>query len=223
MPETDYESRKRRYCEVAWVYDKKMDREEFWLGMGWLRWWLLRKASGEILEVACGTGRNLRYYPAGSSLTLSDASVEMLGVAHTKAQELGSQELQPSYAVADIDSAVVPPMLSQGRQWDTVVDTFGLCSYGDPVEALRRMQRACKPGGQILLLEHGKSGKSMLDATLARGRDCHAANWGCIWDRDIDEIVRESGLIVRSSHRFHLGTTYYVVGEPCPESHAACE
>lgn len=37
------------------------------------------------------------------------------------------------------------------------MDTFGLCSYEDPVKALTEMQRVCKKGGRILLLEHGRS------------------------------------------------------------------
>ena len=41
--------------------------------------------------------------------------------------------------------------------FDTVVDTFGLCSYEDPIAALREMRRVCQPGGQVLLLEHGRS------------------------------------------------------------------
>jgi ubiquinone/menaquinone biosynthesis C-methylase UbiE len=41
--------------------------------------------------------------------------------------------------------------------FDTVLDAFGLCSYEDPVAALREMRRVCRPDGRVLLLEHGRS------------------------------------------------------------------
>ena len=40
------------------------------------------------------------------------------------------------------------------NSFDTVVDTFGLCSFDDPVKVLVEMQRVCrKDGGVILLME----------------------------------------------------------------------
>ena len=34
----------------------------------------------------------------------------------------------------------------ESGSFDTVVDTFGLCSYEDPVAALREMARVCRRG-----------------------------------------------------------------------------
>lgn len=36
--------------------------------------------------------------------------------------------------------------------FDTVIDTFGLCSYDDPMIALQEMVRVCRPGGKVRIL-----------------------------------------------------------------------
>ncbi len=42
------------------------------------------------------------------------------------------------------------------ESFDTVADTFGLCSWDDPVRGLKECFRVLKPGGTMLLLEHGR-------------------------------------------------------------------
>lgn len=42
----------------------------------------------------------------------------------------------------------------------------------------------------------------------------HAAKWGCYWNRDILQIVRDAGLEIVESRTFHFGTTYYIVAKP---------
>ncbi len=104
--------------------------------------------------------------------------------------------------------------LAAGGAFDTVVDTFGLCSFADPVAALRNMAAALAPGGLLLLLEHGRSHYALLNRVLDAGAPSHAAHWGCVWNRDVDAIVAAAGLEVVSHHRFHFGTTYYIKCRP---------
>ncbi len=51
----------------------------------------------------------------------------------------------------------------EDNAFDTVVDTFGLCSYDDPVSVLKEMARCCKKDGKILLIEHGRGIEYTID------------------------------------------------------------
>lgn len=71
-----------------------------------------------------------------------------------------------------------------------------------------------KDDGQILLLEHGRSHYDWLNAILDKNSHRHTARWGCIWNRDIEQLVLDAGLEVRSISRWHFGTTYVIVAGP---------
>jgi methyltransferase OMS1 len=97
------------------------------------------------------------------------------------------------------------------QSFDTVVDTFGLCSYADPVLVLQEMKRVCKPNGRILLIEHGEGHYNWMNKILDNGACAHAHNWGCIWTQDLMKLIEKaSGLEVVSLSRFHFGTTYLI-------------
>lgn len=44
----------------------------------------------------------------------------------------------------------------------------------------------------------------------------HAHSWACIFNRDIEDIVKKSGLVVQHIEKKYFGTTVYVVGKPSP-------
>ncbi|CAI5735488.1 unnamed protein product [Hyaloperonospora brassicae] len=188
-------------------YDKEVEWDERLMGISLMRRFLLRNAGGQILEVAAGTGRNLGFYPATSAVILTDASRGMLDhVPKIEQQRLNSCQLH----VMAAENLSFPD-----EQFDTVVDTFGLCSMDDSLQTLREMQRVCKKdGGRILLLEHGQSSYKWLAGILDKFADLHAQKWGCHWNRDILKLVDQAGLEVESMHRFHFGTTYYIVAKP---------
>ena len=135
------------------------------------------------------------------------------------------------------DAAIAP---FESDSFDAVVDTFGLCSFEDPVAALREMSRVCRGkknekknagagagagsgdaqigSGKIYLLEHGRSDWDWVSNILDKHADPHAKRWGCYWNRDILAIVREAGLEIESVARYHLGTTYVIVAAPPSEA-----
>jgi methyltransferase OMS1, mitochondrial len=72
-------------------------------------------------------------------------------------------------------------------------------------------------GGKILLLEHGRSRYGLVNRVLDNGAKMHAAHYGCWWNKDIEQVIEDSGLIVERKRRFHFGTTYEYVLRPGPK------
>lgn len=91
------------------------------------------------------SGINLPFYNLQGlqSLTALDISTGMLDQAQAKAQMMAySQNVQ--FVVGDVQS------LPFGEStFDSVVDTFSLCVYPDPQQALREMARVLKPGASF--------------------------------------------------------------------------
>src|SRR5947208_7472422 len=85
-PETE---RVRRIWEkLAPKYDKLIKFPERWLFAGG-RDWVCSQTTGNVLEIAVGTGRNFEYYPANVRLTGIDLSESMLGIAKRTAEAFG--------------------------------------------------------------------------------------------------------------------------------------
>lgn len=208
--------RNDQYSCIANCYDASTERDEFYLGISFLRRILLHyHAHGDVLEVGAGTGRNLSLYPSARvrRVLLTDQSDPML---HKAMHKIRDQEKKHNnkiqYAVRTLNAET---LTLPNAAFDTVVDTFGLCSYNHPVQVLNEMARVCKPTGKILLLEHGRSHTySFVTRHLDANAEQHAANWGCVWNRDLDQILDAADVDVEILSRYHFDTTYYVVCRP---------
>src|SRR5882672_8562862 len=86
------------------------------LGLSRLRRMLLRRASGKVLEVAVGTGKNLSCYPRDCRIIALDLSSEMLKVARNRAAKLC---LPVSFLVADAEA-----LPFRGDSFNTVVSSL---------------------------------------------------------------------------------------------------
>lgn len=126
-------------------YDREMqflDRRLF----GDSRAWACGRATGEVLEVAVGTGLNLPLYPEDVTLTGIDLSDGMLTIARGRAERLGHP-----VTLRRADAHDLP---FDADSFDTVVCTLGLCAIPDDGKALREMARVLRPGGRLILLDH---------------------------------------------------------------------
>jgi methyltransferase OMS1 len=95
-----------------------------------------------------------------------------------------------------------------------VIETMGLCSTPEPVKLLQNIEACTKEDGQILLLEHGKSHYDWLNSILDKTAPAHADMHGCWWNKDIGQIVQDSGLEVVEIKRYNFGTTWWLELKP---------
>lgn len=94
-------------------------------------------------------------------------------------------------------------------QYDTIIQTFGLCSVADPAGYLSHLASFLRPGGTIVLVEHGRSSHGWVNEILDGTVEEHAQKWGCYRNRDIEDIVQSCPHIKTDKlERYHLGTTY---------------
>lgn len=140
---------RRRYNRTARFYDlmDKMIPEK-------TRKQAIEKAKGKVLEVGVGTGKNLPYYKEGCEVTGIDFSPGMLAKAKARVKEA-----RVPITLLEMDAQ---HMTFPDDTFDTVLTTCVFCSVPDPVQGLKEVRRVCKPGGQIILLEHVRSDNPVL-------------------------------------------------------------
>jgi methyltransferase OMS1 len=205
-----------RFDKEADGYDEKVDMSETLLFLTSRRKKLTALAKGHVLEVAVGTGRNIPYYDTKQcdTVTLLDASGPMLAVAKRKWIDTHKEYFsRVSFKQQSALDPIVPPYGAQDG-YDTVIQTMGLCSTPEPVKLLQNIEASTNENGQILLLEHGKSHYGWLNDMLDKTAPAHADEHGCWWNKDIGQIVEESGLEVVKIKRYNFGTTWWVELRP---------
>lgn len=212
------------YDALAATYDSKMKWEERWgLIFRW-RGKVAKELEGDVLEMSCGTGRNIEYLDPRKvkSVTFVDSSLPMLEVAEEKFRKAFPKYKKVQFVQGKAESCY-DLARDSGMKYDVVFETFGLCSHENPVKAITEMKQLLKPGGKVVLLEHGKSSWEFITRYLDKKADERAKTWGCRWNLDIPQIVRDSGMKVVKNKTGGFGTNHLYVLEIPEEVEAAVE
>lgn len=180
------------------------------VGLQSLRDDLFRNASGRVLEVAVGTGLNLAHYPAGCEIVGVDTSRSALDVA---GQRVG--RLAANITLQRMDAEL---LAFEDESFDTVTSSLSLCTFTNPLVALREMSRVCKPHGRILLLEHGRSDRPWIGHWQDRRVHAHLTRGRCRTNREPLDLMVQAGLKMVHAQTRLFGMIHVVEAMPATRS-----
>jgi phosphatidylethanolamine/phosphatidyl-N-methylethanolamine N-methyltransferase len=122
----------------------------------------VNRREGAVLEVGVGTGLSLRDYKPSLSITGIDFSHEMLAKARRKVKEerLGHVEELRQMDARTLDFP--------DAHFDTVVAMYLVSVVPEPERVIAEMARVCKPGGEVVIVNHFARESGLL-AALERG------------------------------------------------------
>lgn len=108
----------------------------------------VNKGTGRVLEVGVGTGLSLPDYGPHLEVTGIDYSQDMLDRARERVAERGLTHVRD---LRQMDARVLD---FQDNHFDWVVAMYLVSVVPEPERVMAEMARVCKPGGQVVIVNH---------------------------------------------------------------------
>lgn len=156
---------------------------------------LFAKVYGRVLMVGAGTGMDFKFYPAGLDATAIDISPKMLARASARAAAYGASLKLREMDVCKLDF--------RDESFDTVTAVCTFCSVAKPVVGLREIYRVLKPGGQLLMFEHMRSGVGPIGIMMDLMTPL-SSRFGPALNRDTVGNVQKAGFRLRRIENVYL-------------------
>ena len=168
---------------------------------------IVPKVSGNVLEIGIGSGLNLPHYNVSniSNITALDPAEELTDIAKKRISELDLD-----IDVINCGAEEIPP---ESKSFDSILVTYTLCSIENLDDSMREIRRVMKDDGTLFFCEHGIA------------PDLKTKNWqnrinpiwkrlmcGCNINRDIPNILKESGFKINTLDQMYLPSTPKIVG-----------
>ena len=164
-------------------------------------------AKGTILEIGIGSGLNIPFYEKSKVEKIYglDPSPELCEMAKQVAIK---NEIDINFLLNGAEEIKLT-----SNSIDTVLLTYTLCTIPNPFDALREIKRVMKSDGRILFCEHGVAP----DDKVVKWQNRINPLWGklfggCNINRNIPNILLESGFKINGLEQMYLPSTPKIVG-----------
>ncbi|MEY2700695.1 MAG: hypothetical protein RIQ52_1450, partial [Pseudomonadota bacterium] len=113
--------------------------------------------AGRVLDVGVGTGISLKHYRKDHDLYGIDISSHMLEKARQRAARIGRDEKLTHLIEMDAEHLDFPD-----AWFDSVVACYVMSVVPNPHKALMEIERVCKPGADVIIINHFIAEKGLL-------------------------------------------------------------
>jgi phosphatidylethanolamine/phosphatidyl-N-methylethanolamine N-methyltransferase len=116
---------------------------------------IINQGKGRVLEVGVGTGLSLPAYRRDLEIVGIDLSPEMLEKARERVAAEGLAH------VAGLHEMDAGDLKFPDASFDTVAAMYVMTVVPEPEKVMRELARVCKPGGEVLLVNHFSTEQGM--------------------------------------------------------------
>ena len=188
---------------IPFFYDYSMDSQKINEGRKSI---LSKITEKEIVEIGCGTGINLKFYPGNVDKLIGvDANKGMLRQFEKK-----SSNCRINLELIRQDGESLP---FTDNSIKAAVSTYTLCSIKDVNTALKEIHRILKPGGRYYFLEHGLADNPKTQKWQHRLNPIQNI-WadGCNLNRNIELLITKAGLKIIELKNYYMKRDPKIVG-----------
>jgi phosphatidylethanolamine/phosphatidyl-N-methylethanolamine N-methyltransferase len=154
--------------------------------------WLNRRGGLRILEVGVGTGLSLSDYRKDNRVVGIDLSTDMLKVAQ---ERVARENLAHVEGLLEMDAG---KLAFADGSFDVVVAMYVMTVVPDPQGTMAELERVCKPGGDIVIVNHFAAPRPGIRRTVENWLAPLSKKLGWRPDFTLESLLHGSPLAVQS-------------------------